>query len=87
LDGCAGVIFSGKRVAGPKRSLSGNLRQFAALGDYDRSNGVARYTFGAYELTAVSERSFQQFVELAKGRSIVSLGDFGPDRVELWLKW
>jgi len=46
---------------------------------------VARYTFGAYELTAVSEKSFEQFVELVKGRSIISLGDFGADRVEVGL--
>ncbi len=46
---------------------------------------MARYTFGAHELQRVSEVRFENFVNLVKGRSIVSLGDFGPDRVELGL--
>jgi len=46
---------------------------------------VARYTFGAYELQRVSEVGFEDFINLVKGRSIVSLGDFGPDRIELGL--
>jgi len=46
---------------------------------------VARYTFGVHEFQTASETNFQQFVELVKGRSIISLGDFGPSHLELGL--
>jgi hypothetical protein len=38
---------------------------------------MARYTFGAYETDSASPASFEQFVEVVKGRSITSLADFG----------
>ncbi len=46
---------------------------------------MARYTFGAYEKQAVSSVDFAEFVELVKGRSIISLADWGPARLELGL--
>jgi hypothetical protein len=46
---------------------------------------MARFTIGAAELGPVSESSFEEFVAIAKGRSIVSAADWGSDRFELGL--
>jgi hypothetical protein len=39
---------------------------------------VARYIFGAVELNAEHESNFEQFVQVVKGRSIVSLAERDP---------
>jgi hypothetical protein len=46
---------------------------------------LAHYTSGAIEVSTPSQITFQEFVEIVKGRSVVDLGDFGPDRLELFL--
>jgi len=46
---------------------------------------VARYTFGAVELSEEHESNFEQFVQFIKGRSIVSLADREPNVLELGL--
>jgi hypothetical protein len=46
---------------------------------------MARFTIGASELRQVRPSDFEEFVEIAKGRSIVSAGDWGNDRFELGL--
>ncbi len=46
---------------------------------------MARYTFGAYETQAATAADFGRFIEVVKGRSIISLADWGPERLELGL--
>jgi hypothetical protein len=46
---------------------------------------VADYTVGAVELGLVRTSDFGEFVSIAKGRSIVSVADWGVDRFELGL--
>ena len=46
---------------------------------------MAVYTLGAHELGQLRPSSMEEFVELAKGRSIVSVGDWGGDRFEIGL--
>ena len=44
---------------------------------------MAHVTIGAIELGQVRASSFAEFVEIAKGRSIISAADWGSDRFEL----
>jgi hypothetical protein len=46
---------------------------------------MARFTIGAGELGEELQSDFADFVEIAKGRSIVSAADWGKDRFELGL--
>lgn len=46
---------------------------------------MARFTLGANEYGEELRSDFQEFVEVAKGRSIVSAADWGKDRFELGL--
>ena len=46
---------------------------------------MARFTIGAGEMGEELKSDFSEFVEIAKGRSIVSAGDWGKDRFELGL--
>jgi len=46
---------------------------------------MATFTIGAAELDEIEPSDFEQFVALAKGRSVVSAADWGSDRFELGL--
>jgi hypothetical protein len=44
---------------------------------------MAHFTIGAIESGQIQASSFEEFVEIAKGRSIVSAAGWGSDRFEL----
>ncbi|MEX2175842.1 MAG: hypothetical protein WD872_15870 [Pirellulaceae bacterium] len=46
---------------------------------------MTRFTIGAAEIATPRPSEFGEFVEIAKGRSIVSVGDWGDGRFELGL--
>jgi hypothetical protein len=46
---------------------------------------MAKYSIGAAEFQQQRQSSFDEFVALVKGRSIISAADWGEDRIELGL--